>query len=350
MRSLLALALALSLAACGDSKQGTPPAPGQPGSPVGTAGGAPTPVAALDAVPVDAQLVAEVRIADLAGQPLVERAVDLMFDRDPKLERRLRRLFEVCQIDPARDLSSALVAIGRGPGQVLMVVSGRLAEPDFARCANQGMVELGGSLKTVTGASGHTIYHASGVHEVYFAFLGSGTLAVSAGLEWLEKALGGGDKIARQPVLGPLIAKSPRDAGLWLVGLVPAPIGRALVGAVKSEIEEPPVAFTAHLRLDGGLDAELGLVMAKAEDANMAVSKTIPQLALSALVAQRYSLGAIVNKIRVTADGAVLRMGITLTENEVDETLARLDLIGAPPGTEVDTGTGPLQDTPIRKQ
>jgi hypothetical protein len=243
-----------------------------------------------------------------------------------------------------------MVAIGRGPGQVLMVVSGRLAEPDFARCADQGLVELGGSLKTVTGASGHTIYHASGIHEVYFAFVGSGTLAVSSGLEWLEQALGKGDKIAAQPVLGPLLAKAPRDAGLWLVGLMPAPVGLALVGAVKSEIEGPPVAFSAWLRLHGGLDAEVGLLMTRDEDAKLLVSKTIPQLALSSLVAQRYSLGDIVNKVEVTAEGALLRLGIRLTETEVDETLARLDLIGAPAGSEVDTGTGPLQDTPIRKQ
>ena len=63
-----------------------------------------------------------------------------------------------------------------------------------------------------------------------------------------------------------------------------------------------PVAVFGHLDPTDGLEIELSVVMAAAQDANAAVFKATNELSLAALVAQRYGLGPLVNRVEVRAD------------------------------------------------
>jgi len=297
----------------------------------------------LRAIPDSVRFVVAVHAERARNSPLVERAVDQMFARDRALEARLDTLLTHCAFDPMSDLKRLTMGLGRGEDEVIMVVTAALEESEVARCLNRAVADLGGSFSSKPEA-GRTFYRAShGAREVWLAFASANRVAVSPSEAFLRKALGTGPKVEDSEVIGPLIRRVDRQSSaIWVVGVVPEQVGAALVEVTGKKISAPPTAFAGRVDLADGVDALLEVAMANPEDARTAVEEALPQVALSALSAQRYGLGPVVNKLHLDAEGSWFRMRISLDEKELNDALFRVD----EREEEVDTERQSEQDSP----
>jgi hypothetical protein len=203
------------------------------------------------------------------------------------------------------------------------------------------MAESGGSLTTRT-VGGRVYYLTKGTdREVWLTMGGAGTLALSPSQPWLEEAVGSGPKAADNVVLTDAIRRIHDGRTLWAAGLVPEGVGKGLIDATRGQIEERPRVMFGDLRLDQGLQARLGVVMASPEDAKTLESKAVFELALGSLVAQEWGLGPLIARIRAKAEGPILEIELGLSPVEVNEVLTAL-------GTaEVDSGPPADKNAPF---
>ncbi|HTM23087.1 MAG TPA: hypothetical protein VL172_21350 [Kofleriaceae bacterium] len=296
----------------------------------------------LAAVPASATVVIGIDVPALAGSELVRRAVQAMFERDPELRRRLDRLTAACQIDPARDLRTLTIGMGAEPEQVVLVAAGNFEEAALSTCLNRYMAESGGSLTTVT-VGDRVFYLTHGTDgDVYLTMGGAGTLALSPSRAWLEEAVGGGPKASTHPVLADAIGRIRDGRTLWAAGMVPEKVGKGMIDATHGQIEERPRVFFGDLRLDDGVQARLGAIMASPEDAKTLETKAVFELALGSLVAQEWGLGPLIARTRAHADGQILEIELGLTPVEVNEVLTALGTAAVDTGPAPDKNAAPL--------
>jgi hypothetical protein len=323
---------------------------------------APAPVEGLAAIPSSAQVVIGFDVTALGRSPLVARAIEQMFARDPELEKDLRGIIDECELDPAKHVRRVLLGMGKSTDDVVLVATGTFSEARLAACVGKHAAGEGGQLRTRS-IAGRTAYHVEGEPKrapVYFAFGAEGTVLVSSSLSWLEAALTPGDSVADDPELGRLIELARPEAGMWAAGFVPAEVGQGLLAVAGGEVGAPPRAIFGHVDLGEGLDAELGAEMASEDDAKSLVSFVKPQLAALSLVAQRFGLGRLVQKIEVDAAAKVVYLRVSLSADEVRDLLARIDTEGGgdkdsaledPEGESQDVqgDASPGDETPVRQ-
>lgn len=356
-RVLVALAAiaAAGLACRGDDKK--------PGTKTDPARASVASIVGLDAIPAGVRVVVGVDVAKLARSALVQRAVDQMFARDPELEKRIDALLTACKLDPVEQLDSFVIGMGEGD-QVVLVASGQFREADIAICVDKTLTADGGRLTTQS-VAGRTAYKADGGKSwpaVWFAFGAPNTLVLSSSDKLLGEALGKGKKVATDDNLAPLIARAhPAEAAMWGAGSVSPAVGEGLVTASSGKVR-PPRAMFGHVRFDAGLAAELGAVMASADDAKLLESEAKPQLELLSLAAQKYGLGRLVHKLAISAESDTVLVRIALTEDELRELVSRIDTEEAPlqnpafdagpegAGNDGKRDAAPGSQTPLREQ
>ena len=290
-------------------------------------------VEGMGAVPASADVILGADVGALARTAIIERAVAGMLTSDPGLREDLQKLIAGCGFEPARDLSSVLLAMdnpekeGAGSDRVLLVATGHLSEAKLASCVGKHMSQLGGKLVEKP-AGGRVIYQADappGRLDVWFAFGAPETLVVSSSPEFLAEALGGGPRAAGDGGMAQLIkrARSP-GAALWAAGRVPAAVGKGLASATSGKISAPRAMF-GHLAAETGLQAELGVELASADEAKAALSLAQTQLRLLSQVAQKWRLGRSVAKVSAEAVGTTLFFRANLTDDELRQVLAPID-------------------------
>ncbi len=292
----------------------------------------PRPILGLAAIPVDARVLVGADVKQLAQSPLVTRAVEQMFLRDPELRDRAMAILQGCKLEVPGDTHSVLLAMGALPqptaptDQVLMVLAGSFSEPALASCITRLMAESGGRLTTKT-LAGRTLYRVEQPDRkrpLWFGFGAEDTLVVSASRDWLVQALSPGSDVRKGP-LGPLLGRIDEKAGLWAVGQVDPAVGQGIVTLTERQVAAPPAAMFGELDLSDGVRARLGVLMASEQDANAAVSFMKPQMALLATVAQTLSLGPLVSKLEVDAEAATVYLRVSLSDAEVKQLLSKID-------------------------
>lgn len=343
-RRLGTLVLLLSLvvtAACGDKKKRAPSGP----SPE---------VTGLAAVPATAQVLVAADIGKLSGSPIVERAVAQLLLRDPALAANWEQVREGCKLDLPRQVGHVMLAVGPpgagavGTGPVLMVATGTLSEPDLASCMRTLVGKGGGSL-TVKSVAGRSIYQVKdGNRAMHFAFSRPDTVILGTSESWVIEALGTGPKALDNAEMKGWLALANQRAPLWAVGRVDERLRQGLVGASGGKLTAGPTAIVAMLDPTAGAKLELGAVMNTAQDANGLKSFAETELKLIGMVAQMKSLGAMVSKITVDLDGAMVRFRAPLTMDEVNQLLSVLDEKPTPEqGSPPPDGSGSDTTSPI---
>jgi len=314
-------------------------------------GGAPVPVTGLAAVPASARVVVSFDVERLGDAPLVARATEQLLARAPELGERIDRLARDCNIDVATQVKRAILALGDPEqSQVLLVVTGKLDEATLAQCLTR-VVGSGGGAMTAQAAGGRTVYQvAEGNRTVYFAFGQGDTVAIGTSQPWLVEALGTGPKVADDPEMKALTARANSAAPVWAAGKVDPRVGQGLVKATGGQVAAGPKAVFGSIDPAAGLRAELGVVMASDGDAKALETLSKGQLGLMAMAAQIKGLGPVVGKITTARQAEVVRFGVVLSHDEVNEILKAIDMRAppsqdAPPaGQSPDSGTGPLKD------
>lgn len=311
------------------------------------------PLSGLAAVPASAQVVIAVDVARVIDSPLVVRAVDQLLMRDPALAVRWQQLHDKCKIDVAK-LKHVILAIGPaaasntgpGTGPVLMVVTGQLAETELSSCVRAMVGEGGGSL-TAKDLAGRTLYQAKdGNRTMFFAFSRPDTVVLGSSEAYVTEALSTGKKVLDNPDLAKWIRQVDQKAPVWAAGRVDERVRGGLIKVTSGQLSAGPVAMLVAVDPTKGAKIELSAVMKDAKDAKTLESFAKGQLSLLALAAQAKSLGKVVDKVVIAADGEVVRFTATLGVEEVNLLISALDGGGtteqdSPPNAGSGSAAGP---------
>ena len=299
-------------------------------------------VAGLAAVPASAEVVIAADVARVAGSPLVQRAADQLLLRDPELASRWQQLRDRCKLDighvhevvlaigPDRPAPSA-PGVGNNPGTgpVLMVATGQLSETQLASCV-RAMVGHGGGTLTAQPVGQRTLYEAKdGNQTMYFAFSRADTVVLGTSAAFVTEAIRAGKKALDNPDLARWIGMADRKAPLWAAGRVDPRVRQGLVRVTSGKLSSGPEAVVLSLDPTNGAALEVGAVMTRPDDAKELETFAKSQLGVIAMAAQARSLGPIVDKIQVSADGSLVRFHVQLSIDDVNRILSALDGGGA---------------------
>ena len=292
----------------------------------------PPEVTGLAAVPASAQVLIAADVTKLSDSALVSRAVDQLLLRDMQLATRWADVKDSCKIDLTKQVKRVMLALGptpqtqpTGTGPVLMVATGQLVEADLAACVRTLVGKGGGSL-TVKTVAGRSIYEVKdGNRTMLFAFGRPDTVVLSTNEAWLTEALGAGQKAPDAPELKALFPLIDQNAPLWAIGKVDERVRQGLVNASGGQLKAGPQAIVGTVDPTDGAKLSLGAVMATADDAKSLETFANNELKVVAMVAQMKSLGPIVAKVAVQAEGTVVRFRAPLSVEDVNQLLSVLD-------------------------
>src|SRR5262249_52384759 len=139
--------------------------------------------------------------------------------------------------------------------------------------------------------------------KVFLGFGASGTIVAATNQAWLGKILDEkAAKIGSQAETMALIKRVNPDDAAWAVGFLPAGVGDALVKLADGKIAKPALSVMFEARLASGLAAQLAVDMQSSADADALAAFAKSQMDWLAVVAQRFSLGQMIAKVKVTAD------------------------------------------------
>jgi len=285
----------------------------------------------LAVVPANAQAVVGVDVAKLTDSQVVDRAIEQLLTHDAALAERWQRFKEACKIDLEKQIKRVIIALGPhtglqpGTGPVLMIATGSVPETELKDCVTK-LVGTGGGTVTGKAVQDRTVYLAKdGNRTMYFAYSRPDTIVLGSDEAYLTEALSSGKKAADDPELTTwrrlVNARSP----LWAVGRTDPRIRDGLVQLTEGKISAGPAAFAASLDLTDGAKFQLSAVMATQEQAKNLESYAKGELALLGAAAQLKSLGALVAKLGVTVDNAVVQFQATLTVDDLNRLLSALD-------------------------
>ena len=323
MRARVAAIAAIALAvACGSKKSNEGPPPE---------------VTGLAAVPSSAEIVIAVDVEKLASSPLVTRAAEQLLLRDPALAQSWEHVRDACKLDVTKQIRRLTIALGPSPnpnkpgtGPVLMVATGKIAETELATCI-RSLVGKGGGQLTAKPLDGRTLYQVKDQNRtMFFSFGAADTIVLGTSEPFVKEALGKGPKAPGHPELAAWMKLTNQNAPLWAIGRVSERVKQGLVKVSQGQIKIGPTAFVGSADLVEGAKLELGAVMANPDDAKQLESQIKAQLALLVMVAQEKSLGPLVQKVKLSVDGNVVRIGAALSMDDVNHVLSMLDG-GAPP-------------------
>jgi hypothetical protein len=313
--------------------------------------GPPPEITGLAAIPASAEALVVIDVPRVVDAPLVSRAVDMLVARDPALASNWQKLHDSCKLD-VKNVDHVTLAIGphvngpNGPdgrpitGPVLLVATGHLVENDLASCVRTMVGQGGGSL-TAKPVGAHTLYEAKdGNRVMYFAFGRADTVLMSASEAFVTEALGDGKKVTDNAEMSKWVGMADQKAPVWAAGRADERVKQGMVKVVSGQISAGPTAYTAAFDPSSGAKLELDAIMANPADAKALESFAKAQLGALGMVAQAKSLGTIVDKIAISADGATLRLKATLNQDEVNQLISALDAKGSASQDTPPAGSG----------
>lgn len=324
MRALarpLALLAALSLGACrgGCGKR--------PGAPAGQA--------TLASLPADTRFVLSVDLARIRATPLWARLSALAAD-DPVDRERLRELTRRTGLDPLRQIHRVVAAFpenARQRGQFALVIEGEgFDEHRLVGYARAEAATRGGRITERTRGA-RTLWSSPGGSSTAAFFVGQTRLVVAGG-GWAEeladlagRAAGQGPSAAGNPELVHLVTRLEAGRSLWFAALVPPELRKSFLADPKLTSAASVMRLAGGADLGPGLTAELVADLSNAADARALVARVQTTVRESKLNAQvlMMGLGPYLDALAATADGPRLRVTLTLSPDQVQELIERLN-------------------------
>lgn len=303
-------------------------------------------VTGLAAVPASADVVIGVEVDKLASSPIIERAVSQLLLRDTQLATSWAHIRDTCKIDLPKQVKRVMLALGPAAapsagsaapatpavGPVLLVatgVEGGIGETELAACI-RSLVGKGGGALTAKPLGGRTLYQVKEANRtMYFAFGRADTIVLSTSEPYLVEALGTGQKAPDHPELAAWLKLAKQNAPIWGVGRVSPRVRQGLT-KVAPGLKAGPAAFVGSADLTEGAKLSAIAVMASPEDAKQLETLAKGQLVAASMWAQMKSLGELVQKVTIAADGSTVRFAVDLTMEQVNQLLSVLDAKPAP--------------------
>jgi hypothetical protein len=294
--------------------------------------GPPPEVTGLAAVPSSAEIIIAVDVSTLAASPLVSRAVEQLLTRDALLRESWEHVRDACKLDLVKQVKRITVALGPpanpakpGTGPVLMVATGTIGEAELTTCV-RSLVGKGGGQLTAKPLEGRTLYQVKEHNRTMFFAYGNPTTVVLGNNEtYVGEALGKNKKAPDHPELASWMKLVDQNRPAWAIGRVSDRVKAGLVRVTQGQIKTGPTAFVGSADFHNGAKLELGAVMANADDAKQLESQIKSQLAMFVMIAQAKSLGTLVQKVKLSSDGNLVRISVDLTMDDVNHVLSVLD-------------------------
>ncbi len=308
----------------------------------GAASSSPPPAAAaaevgLASLPAETRVILHIDVTRAAGSPFVRGAVAAILATDPEAEGKLAHFLDSCHIGPD-SVASLTIGMAEADDVALVVVGkpGKLDTGAFLDCVRAEIAATGG---TFTQAD--KVYAASSKlgSKIWLGFGTGGTLVAATSQAWLGKVLDGkADKIGSRAETMALIGRVSPDDAAWAVGYLPPGVGDSLVKLAEGKIAKPAVSVSFEAKLTAGLAATLSVDMQSSADADALAAFVKSQMDWLAIVAQRFSLGQMMAKVKVTAATKTVNLAVALDEKDL-ATLGRALSGAAQPTTEKATPT-----------
>jgi hypothetical protein len=300
------------------------------------AAGPPPEVSGLAAVPSDADVIVGMDVARLAESPIIARAIDMLLQREPSLAGRWQALRESCKLD-VKSVHHIMIALGPPPpggrfgtGPMVMIATGKIAEPELVKCVRDIVGKGGGSL-VVKEQDGRTLYHVKdGTRTMYIAFGRPDTVILGNSDRYVVEAVGGGKKALEHPELAAWLKLADQRAPVWVVGRVAERLKAGLIRASDGTLKAGAKAYVGSLDLTEGVKGELLALMESPEDAKQLESLVNVNLVPLSWAAQVKSLAKVVKKLSVSSKGPTVRFSAPLTMDDVNRLLSALDADRAP--------------------
>jgi hypothetical protein len=315
--------------------------------------GPPPEVTGLSAVPSSAKIVIAIDVEKLAASPVVARAAEQLLARDTQLAESWAHVRDECKIDVAKQIKRMTIALGPAPnaaqpgtGPMLMVATGAIGEAELSTCI-RSLVGKGGGTLTAKPLDARTLYQVKDQNRtMFFAFGSPNTVVLSASDKFITEALDAkGKKALDHPELAAWAKLANQNAPLWMMGRVSERVKGGLVRVSGGAIKTGPTAFVASFDLTDGAKFDLNTIMASGEDAKQLESQIKAQLGMLVMIAQAKSMGPIVEKVKIAADGKLVRISAALTMDDMNHVLSVLDPAplpaqDSPPPSPPATGSG----------
>ncbi len=221
-----------------------------------------------------------------------------------------------CGIDPMTAIEQVVVAPDSSFSEenTLLLVSGNFEEAKVNECLQKMAKEKENVDLQVEKKGALTVYKEAGKDDAaYAAWLGKGSVLVSPGSRdgaFLEKVLGGKEKLSANKDLAALLDKVNKGATLWGAGTIPEG------GADGMPFEQKPKAAYGSVDLTKALDAKIGLVFADEAAAKAAVTQLQGELDKAKAEPM---MGQYLKNLKVEASGADAIITLKMSEEEVEQ-------------------------------
>jgi hypothetical protein len=307
----------------------------------------------LAAVPSTADVIVGVDVGRLVESPIVTRAVEQLLAREQSLAARWQDLRTYCTIEIGQ-VNRLMIALGppppggkHGTGPMILIATGKISEPELVKCVRE-LVGKGGGALVVKNVEGRSIYQVQETNRTMFlAFGRPDTVILGNNEAYVNEAVGNGKKALQQPDLAGWLKIVDQRAPVWVVGRVSQRLKTGLVRGSNGQLKSGAIAYIGSLDLTSGVKGELRALMESAQDAKQLESLLNLNLTSLTWAAQLKSLGKVVKKLSVAADGSTVRFTVPLTMDDVNQLLLALDG-GGPPAQDSPPagGSAPMSDRP----
>jgi hypothetical protein len=290
----------------------------------------------LAGLPAQTRVVAAVDLARVRGTVLWTRLAALA-DEDPADRARIQALTARTGLDPLRQIRRIVAAFpdsARTEGKYALVIDGQGFDArrlvDYAR---EEAAPRGIQIQAVPRA-GQTLYLSSGPAHTAGFFPGPDRFVLGGG-GWAELMAdrlrpaaprldppdgGGSDELAR------LCARIDRSRALWFAAIVPLDVRRILMDDPAHDSAASVTRLAVAADLGPGLSADLVADLSNAADAKILVER----IRTSAREAKRNAkvlmlgLAPYLDALTARADGATLRVSLSLTEPQMRDLVDRM--------------------------
>jgi hypothetical protein len=160
---------------------------------------------------------------------------------------------------------------------------------------------------------------------LYFAFGRPDTVVLGSSEQFVLDAVGAGPKALDNVDLQRWLELTDQRAPIYAAGKVDDRVRAGLVRLTNGQLSSGPVAIVVSLDLTKGAKGMLGAVMANDKDAKTLESFANMNKGLLGYAAQAKSLGKLVDKVAIAADGPLVRFSVDLGLDEVNQLVSALD-------------------------
>ena len=265
--------------------------------------------AALNYLPKDTKVVFGMNFSSLASAKILEKyKAELMKTAPPEF----KELQAACNIDIFKDLKSVVAGVA-GENKAVLVISGNFKKDQIEDCAKKAAEKEGKTFEATD--DGKMRVYSTGAEKMYAYWAGEGTVVATSddsGGAAALKAVLDGEKLGEGDVMT-MVKATKTSAGIWAAGqLDDSMTGGMPVGGEVS-------GFAATVEASDTLDIKAMAKFNSAEKASEAASQAKMMMGLAESQPMAKPFLPIIQKVKIEADGVALKVGVSLTSEDLDK-------------------------------